>query len=829
MFDSIGEYLKSHVFADEEQNIKVRLLQISLLTLFFGSIVGVIIGLFVAYGSLSLMFSSMVIGTLISYSFLRAGKLRSASLFILVYLLVPLMVYLGVEEGIQDSIASIFPILILIASMLLDKRDYAIYALVVFLSTQGLILCELTGIISNELSHFITPVDMFAWGALTFVLIALGHMFSDSLRRSLAEVNQSNRSLKIEIEHRKKAEEALAAEGIRRRILIEQSHDGIVVLHQDGSIYESNQRFAKMLGYSPEEASHLHVWDWEFQFTREQVRDMLGTGNEAGRSFETQHRRKDGTIYDAEISSNGAVFAGEKLTFCVCRDITDRKQAEQQLAASEGRLSDLVSTMSDWTWEVDANAVYTHCSAKVESILGYRDDEIIGKTPFDFMAPGEAERVGVVFGEIVRDKRLFRDLENMNLTKDGRRVCLLTSGVPILADDGELLGYRGVDKDITDRKKAEEALRELNATLESRVAARTAEIRAEKEKSETILSSVGDAIMMFDRELRIQYINPAFTTLTGYTAEEALGRHPSSVGAAAGSGQVQSSIESALAEGRQWQGEVPSQRKDGRNYHAALTVSPLRDAGGNLTGFVSSHQDISQRKNLERARIQFQANVSHQFRTPVTTLQLYVHLMQQAVLPEETRNHLRKMGEEIAWLIHLMQDILEMTALDSGKATTTWEPVSLSDIVAATITRYQSQAGTSGLTLTAAPLPPALPVVEGDQARLGQALGEVVENAIVFTPPSGQVTLSVETAEDEGQTWVVIAVQDTGPGIPPEEQDKVFDRFFRGTIAESGHTPGVGLGLSIAQEILRAHGGRVTVESGKAGSTFRLWLRAGSG
>ncbi len=301
------------------------------------------------------------------------------------------------------------------------------------------------------------------------------------------------------------------------------------------------------------------------------------------------------------------------------------------------------------------------------------------------------------------------------------------------------------------------------------------------------------------------------------------------MGAAARSEQVQSSIESALAEGKQWQGEVPSRRKDGRVYDAALIVSPLRDTEGNLTGYVSSHRDISQRKKLELARSRFLDNVSHQFRTPVTTLQLYVHLMQQAELPERTRNYLRTMGEEIDWLIQLMQDILAMTSLDSGKAMTTGEPVALSAVIEDTLTRYRSQAETSGLALTVVPLPADLPVVEGDQARLVQALGEVVENAVVFTPSGGQVTLRVETAEDEGLTWVVVAVQDTGPGIPPEEQEKVFDRFFRGKIAESGHTPGVGLGLSIAQEILRAHSGRVTVESGKAGSTFKLWLRAGAG
>jgi PAS domain S-box-containing protein len=383
-------------------------------------------------------------------------------------------------------------------------------------------------------------------------------------------------------------------------------------------------------------------------------------------------------------------------------------------------------------------------------------------------------------------------------------------------------------QEIAERRRAEEALQELNATLEAQVAARTAEIMAEREKSEAILHSAADAILMADRELRVLYVNPAFTTLTGYTAEEALGQHVNTIGAGAHSEQIQQSIEAALAEGKTWQGEVSARRKDGRTYDAALTVAPVRDADGSLVGSVSSHWDISQRKGLERARSQFINNVSHQFRTPVTTLKLYAQLMQKTELPEKSQRYLEIMEDQIDWLTQLIQDTLEMTALDSGKAVTSWEPISLSITLQDTITHYQNRAETSGLNLMTTPLPPDIPTVTGDQARLTQAIVELVENAITFTPPGGQVVLEAGTAEDKGRRWLTLAVQDTGPGISPEEQEKVFDRFFRGELAESGHTPGTGLGLSIAQEIVRAHGGRITVESQVGeGSTFTIWLPLG--
>jgi len=132
-----------------------------------------------------------------------------------------------------------------------------------------------------------------------------------------------------DITERKQAEQALADEATRRHILVDQSRDGIVVLDEKGNVYEANKSFADMLGYTPEETAELHVWDWEYLYPRKRVLEMIRTVDEAGDHFETQHRRKDGSVYDVEISTNGAVIAGQKLIFCVCRDITERKKMEQ--------------------------------------------------------------------------------------------------------------------------------------------------------------------------------------------------------------------------------------------------------------------------------------------------------------------------------------------------------------------------------------------------------------------------------------------------------------------------------------------------------------------
>jgi len=141
----------------------------------------------------------------------------------------------------------------------------------------------------------------------------------------------------------RRAELELEAEVTRRRLLVEQSRDGVVVLDEEGRVYETNLQFARMLGYTLEEMSTLHVWDWEYLYPKERVWEMLRTVNSSGDHFETQHRRKDGSVYDVEISTNGAVIGGKKYVFCVCRDVTERKQAEREREALIRRLQDALA------------------------------------------------------------------------------------------------------------------------------------------------------------------------------------------------------------------------------------------------------------------------------------------------------------------------------------------------------------------------------------------------------------------------------------------------------------------------------------------------------
>ncbi len=380
-------------------------------------------------------------------------------------------------------------------------------------------------------------------------------------------------------------------------------------------------------------------------------------------------------------------------------------------------------------------------------------------------------------------------------------------------------------REIHERKQVEATLAQLNNTLETLVAERTAEVVAEKEKSDAILRSVGDAISVTDLDMRIQYVNEAFVALTGSSSAEIIGRPMYTL-------LIQETAETeprqqpfTWSAGAYTQREITMRRKNGHTYDAALTVAPLHDAHGERAGYVFSHQDITKFRALDRARSQFITNVSHELRTPVTSIKLSAYLLQIERSPEKVAVYLQALERQSTRLESLIQDILEMVSLDSGQGVTIWETLSLATIIGEAMTCYQRQADAGNIILKANPIPADLPVVKGDPFRLQQALKEVLENALIFTPRGGKVTLDIALTEAHGHPWVTLTVQDTGPGIAPEEKPKLFNRFFRGHLAESGHIPGTGLGLSIVYEIMRAHGGDVTVESEESqGSVFTLWL-----
>jgi PAS domain S-box-containing protein len=270
------------------------------------------------------------------------------------------------------------------------------------------------------------------------------------------------------------AQDPLPERGLREKAyfenLVESAMEGIVIADKDGCILRANTEFQRIFGFSHEELVGGKLDDLIVPPAKMKEAVTLTQWVLKGEkvTIETVRRHKDGRNIPVSIIAS-PIFLGENLeaVFGIYRDISEQKSMLEELKNSEKRFQDIALSSADWIWEVDKDGFYTFASGKVKQILGYESEEIIGKSPFDLMPKHEAARVRQLYAQLVTDKQPLVDLVNWNLSKTGRLVCLQTNAVPILDGDNELIGYRGMDKDITERRNAETQILRQNMLLEA--------------------------------------------------------------------------------------------------------------------------------------------------------------------------------------------------------------------------------------------------------------------------------------------------------------------------------------------------------------------------
>jgi PAS domain S-box-containing protein len=255
---------------------------------------------------------------------------------------------------------------------------------------------------------------------------------------------------------------AVAAENI-----ISAMDELLILLNQEGNILTINKATLTALQYEQKEligkpVTMLFQEDSFKKIILENITKEEGIKNHDS-YFLTKNEKKIPIIYSSSpLKNEEGIIIG---TVLIARDITEHNLAEQTLKKSEEKFKNLVETTFDIIWETNEQRLYTYVSPQIEKILGYKQEEIIGHSPFDFMPADEAEKIKKRSDEIILSKKSFNGLISINLHKDGHRVILETSGVPVLDANNNLLGYRGIDRDITDRKQAEEAFHENESAL----------------------------------------------------------------------------------------------------------------------------------------------------------------------------------------------------------------------------------------------------------------------------------------------------------------------------------------------------------------------------
>jgi PAS domain S-box-containing protein len=313
--------------------------------------------------------------------------------------------------------------------------------------------------------------------------------------------------------------------------------------------------------------------------------------------------------------------------------------------------------------------------------------------------------------------------------------------------------------------------------------------------------------------------------LTGFSASEVLEQNPSLWQSGTHDEAFFRRMWQTALQGQMWEGELVNRRKDGTLYDAMLTVAPIPGPDGQPVGFVGIQADISQLKELERMKDRFVSNVSHELRTPITNLNLYLNLLEKGPV-EKREKYMATLRREVKRLYQLIEDLLSLSRLDVGSVQIALTPLDVNQPAAQLVRDRMAMAGYQGLILSEE-LAPGLPLAMADEKMLTQVITNLMTNAMNYTPAGGQVIVRTAAVRFEDRDWVTITVKDSGYGISAEDQEHLFERFYRGRAAQETGAPGTGLGLAICKEIIDRHQGRITAESSlREGSEFTVWLPA---
>jgi PAS domain S-box-containing protein len=345
------------------------------------------------------------------------------------------------------------------------------------------------------------------------------------------------------------------------------------------------------------------------------------------------------------------------------------------------------------------------------------------------------------------------------------------------------------------------------------------------------------SVIITDAKGQIEYVNPFFSRISGFSPEEVQGQNPSVLKSGHLSDDSYARMWKAITAGHIWHGEFHNKRKDGSSYWELAAIAPIKNEIGSITHFVAVKEDITIRKQAEqdlieakemaeeanRAKSSFLANMSHELRTPLNAVIGFADMLSSGIygpLNDRQMEAVKDIHHGGAHLLDIINDVLDMSRIEAGRYEISESDVDIRSIVRSSVKLVEPRAKKSDIRIVQQ-IPEHLPNVWGDERAVKQVILNLISNAVKFTPSHGQVTISAES-EERGGLWVSIA--DTGPGISQEDLERLFQPFQQGEQWLTRQHEGTGLGLAISKKLMEMHGGTIRLDS-TLGKGTTVWLR----
>jgi len=601
--------------------------------------------------------------------------------------------------------------------------------------------------------------------------------------------------------------------------IVDSSDDAILSKSLEGVILSWNRAAEKLYGYTAEEMVGRHIsalvppdrpGELDDIFTRVRA-------GEAVDHFETVRVRKDGAVVPVSLTispvrnRSGSVVAAST----IARDIRERQEADKvrfQLAA-------IVDSSDDAILSKSLEGVILSWNRAAEKLFGYTAEEMVGRHISTLVPPDRPWEVDDILARL-RAGEAVDHFVTVRVRKDGAAVPVSLTISPVLDRSGSVVAASTIARDIRERQEADKVRFQLAA----------------------IVDSSDDAILGKSLEGVILNWNRAAEKLFGYTAEEMVGRHISSLVPP----DRQSEVEDILARVRAGEAvdhfETVRVRKDGAAVPVSLTISPVLDRSGSVAAASTIARDIRERNRLQaeleaardqamevsRLKSDFLATMSHEIRTPMNGVIGMTGLLLDGELDPEQREYAETIRSSGEALLSIINDILDFSKIEAGKLDLELIDFDLRSVIEEVAVLLAEQAQSKGLELLTFVRPEAHTRVRGDPGRFRQILTNLVGNAVKFTA-EGEIVIRASVANESGDDVLVrVVVTDTGMGIAPTALALLFEPFSQADASTTRIHGGTGLGLAICKQLIERMGGEITVDSKVGeGTTFTFTLRLG--